>query len=49
MIEWRIKKHPILSIPKRKKISFYWNNQKLQAYKGEVSVPSVWWLPMGFQ
>jgi len=36
MIEWRIKKHPILSIPKRKKISFYWNNQKLQAYKGEV-------------
>ncbi len=36
MPEWRIKKHPILSIHKRKKIGFYWNNQKLQAYKGEV-------------
>jgi len=36
MSEWRIKKHPILSIPKRKKIGFYWNNQKLQAYEGEV-------------
>ena len=36
MSEWRIKKHPILSIPKRKKIGFYWNNQKLQAYEDEV-------------
>ena len=36
MPEWRIKKHPILSIHKRKKIGLYWNNQKLQAYKGEV-------------
>ena len=36
MSEWRIKKHPILSIPKRKRIGFYWNNQKLQAYEGEV-------------
>ena len=32
----RIEKHPILSIPKRKKIGLYWNNQKLQAYEGEV-------------
>ncbi|TET74454.1 MAG: FAD-dependent oxidoreductase, partial [Candidatus Aminicenantes bacterium] len=36
MSEWRIKKHPILSIPKRKKIGFYWNNQKLLAYEGEM-------------
>ena len=36
MSEWRIKKHPILSIPKGKKIGFYWNNQKLQAYEDEV-------------
>jgi sarcosine oxidase subunit alpha len=36
MSKCRIKKHPILSIPKRKKVSFYWNSQKLQAYKGEV-------------
>ena len=36
MSEWRIKKHPILSIPKRKKIGFYWNNTRLQAYKDEV-------------
>jgi len=36
MSEWRIKKHPILSIPKRKKIGFYWNSQKLQACEGEV-------------
>jgi len=36
MIEWRIKKHPIPSIPNRKKIALYWNNQKLQAYEGEM-------------
>jgi len=34
--ERRIKKHPILSIPKRKRVDFYWNSQKLQAYEGEV-------------
>ncbi|HBF43274.1 MAG TPA: sulfurtransferase [Desulfobacteraceae bacterium] len=36
MSEWRIKKHPILSIPKRKKIGFYWNGSKYQAYEDEV-------------
>ncbi|OPX40623.1 MAG: sulfurtransferase [Desulfobacteraceae bacterium 4484_190.3] len=36
MSESRIQKHPILSIPKRKRIGFYWNNKKLQAYEGEV-------------
>jgi len=36
MSEYRIEKHPILSIPKKKQIGFYWNNKKLQAYKGEV-------------
>jgi len=36
MPEWRIRKHPILSIPKRKRIGFYWNNQKLQACEGEM-------------
>ena len=36
MSERRIRKHPILSIPRRKRISFYWNNQKLQAYQGEM-------------
>ncbi|MEA3360369.1 MAG: FAD-dependent oxidoreductase [Thermodesulfobacteriota bacterium] len=36
MSEWRIRKHPILSIPKRKRIVFYWNNKKFQAYEDEV-------------
>ncbi|HUV59185.1 MAG TPA: FAD-dependent oxidoreductase [Desulfatiglandales bacterium] len=36
MPECRIEKHPILSIPKRRKIGFYWNNARLQAYKDEV-------------
>jgi len=36
MSECRITKHPILSIPKRKKVGFYWNNRRLQAYEGEV-------------
>jgi len=36
MSEWRIKKHPILSIPKKKTIGFYWNKRRLEAYDGEV-------------
>ena len=36
MAERRIRKHPILSIPRRKRITFYWNNHKLQAYQGEM-------------
>ena len=36
MPECRLKKHPILSIPKRKRIGFYWNSQKLQACEGEA-------------
>jgi NADPH-dependent 2,4-dienoyl-CoA reductase/sulfur reductase-like enzyme len=36
MPECRLKKHPILSIPKRKRIAFYWHSQKLYAFKGEV-------------
>ena len=34
--EWRIEKHPILSIPERRKIPFYWKSQKLEASEGEV-------------
>jgi len=36
MSDGRITKHPILSILKRKKVGFYWNNRRLQAYKDEV-------------
>ena len=36
MSERRIRSHPILSIPRRKRISFYWNNRKLHAYQGEM-------------
>lgn len=32
----RIKVHPILPIPKRKEISFYWNGKLLKALEGEV-------------
>ena len=34
--ERRIEKHPILSIPEKRKIHFYWNKKKLEANKGEV-------------
>jgi NADPH-dependent 2,4-dienoyl-CoA reductase/sulfur reductase-like enzyme/Fe-S-cluster-containing hydrogenase component 2/bacterioferritin-associated ferredoxin len=34
--ENRIKDHPILPIPKRKEISFYWNGKFLKALEGEV-------------
>ncbi len=36
MSEWRIKKHPILSISKKRRIPFYWNSQKLEANGSEV-------------
>ena len=32
----RIKKHPILTIPEKRKIPFYWKNQKFEANEGEV-------------
>ncbi len=34
--ERRIEKHPILSIPEKRKIHFYWNKEKLEANEGEV-------------
>jgi NADPH-dependent 2,4-dienoyl-CoA reductase/sulfur reductase-like enzyme/Fe-S-cluster-containing hydrogenase component 2/bacterioferritin-associated ferredoxin len=36
MNENRIKVHPILPIPERKEISFYWNGKLLKALEGEV-------------
>ena len=36
MSEWRIEKHPVLSIPETRKTPFYWNGQKLEANDGEV-------------
>jgi len=36
MRERRIQKHPILPIPERRKIHFYWNQRKLEANEGEV-------------
>lgn len=36
MPEWRIEKHPILPIPEKRKIHFYWNRKKLVANEGEV-------------
>ncbi len=36
MTDQRIKKHPILDIPKRKKIKFLWNNEELTGYEDEV-------------
>jgi len=36
MSDQRIKKHPILDIPKRKKIEFLWNNEELTGYEEEV-------------
>jgi NADPH-dependent 2,4-dienoyl-CoA reductase/sulfur reductase-like enzyme/Fe-S-cluster-containing hydrogenase component 2/bacterioferritin-associated ferredoxin len=36
MSEWRIEKHPVLSIPETRKIPFYWNGRKIEANEGEV-------------
>jgi len=36
MEQHRIKKHPILPIPDREEITFYWNKSALKAYRSEV-------------
>lgn len=36
MSSFRILAHPILPIPDRKEISFYWQGQRLKAYEGET-------------
>src|SRR5512137_2198533 len=36
MPEYRIEKHPILNIPKREPISFFWQGQEITAILGET-------------
>ncbi len=36
MDQFRIKQHPILDIPARENLSFYWRGQPMQGYKGET-------------
>jgi sarcosine oxidase, subunit alpha len=36
MAQYRIEKHPILSIPVRKQIKFFWKDQNLSAFEGET-------------
>jgi len=36
MNQRRIEKHPILEIPKQKKVSFTWNGEALEGYEGEM-------------
>jgi NADPH-dependent 2,4-dienoyl-CoA reductase/sulfur reductase-like enzyme/Fe-S-cluster-containing hydrogenase component 2 len=36
MPEYRIKKHPILPIPDREKVTFYWQGTPITAFKGET-------------
>lgn len=36
MSQRRIEKHPILDIPKRKRVQFTWNGRTLEAYEGEM-------------
>ncbi len=36
MTQYRITKHPILEIPKKKKVAFSWNGKKLPGYDGEM-------------
>ena len=35
MASKRIKKHPILKIPEKKEVEFFWNGKKLKGYEGE--------------
>ena len=37
----RIKSHPILSVNKREKVTFYWKGEKLEGYKGEMLASSL--------
>ncbi len=36
MAEYRIKKHPILSIPDREKVTFFWQGTPITAFQGET-------------
>lgn len=36
MPEYRIEKHPILTVPKQPKITFFWQGQELEASQGET-------------
>lgn len=36
MAQWRIEKHPILTVSEKKQIAFYWNKEKMQAHEGEI-------------
>ena len=36
MTDYRIQQHPILPIPERKPLEFFWSDQKLTAYEGET-------------
>lgn len=36
MTDFRIRKHPILPIPQRKSITFYWQGTALEAQEGET-------------
>lgn len=36
MPEYRIEKHPILSIPEREKVTFFWQGQEIEAFTGET-------------
>ncbi|MHC1740921.1 MAG: FAD-dependent oxidoreductase [Anaerolineaceae bacterium] len=36
MAKYRIEKHPILTVPIRKQIQFYWQGEKLEAQEGET-------------
>lgn len=36
MPEYRIEQHPILSLPERKSITFFWKGQEMTAYEGET-------------
>jgi sarcosine oxidase subunit alpha len=36
MPEYRIEKHPILTVPEHRKITFFWQGQELEAHEGET-------------
>jgi sarcosine oxidase, subunit alpha len=36
MVNYRVTSHPILQIPKIKKVTIYWENERLEAHEGET-------------
>ena len=42
MSEFRIEKHPILPVPEREEVSFFWQGQEIKAFRGETIASALY-------